>query len=83
MMIMKMNALRTMPVLYPRAPMSGLLSTKTKSCSSVASRVSVPSYKMYETPQSAVCCFARSSKWGMIAAIWNDPHTNSSILLIS
>ena len=47
---------------------------ETKSSSLVASRVSVPSYyNMYETP--ALRCSARSSKWGVIAAVRNDLHS--------
>ena len=50
---------------------------ETRSCSSVASHVSVPSYSMYETP--TVRSSPRSSKWVLIAAVRNGLHTDSSI----
>jgi len=43
---------------------------ETKSSPPVASRVSVPSYNIYETP--AIRSSAHSSKWGVIAAVRND-----------
>jgi len=46
---------------------------ETRSSSPVASRVSVPSYNMYETP--ALRCSARSSKWGVVATVRNNLHS--------
>jgi len=68
--VIKMNVIKDYVVLsHPHV----WVINETKSFSPVASCVSVPSYNMYETP--ALCCSACSSKWGVVATVWNDLHS--------